>query len=160
MFGENKLDTDVVCEFSLNAAEVQRILKDLNPKTFEDYIPIWTGLPGNLSRRAAKIMYELGKNSPFQILEVDPDYGQRTISLALGLRDGNLDRKIWVVCPDLPTIQMKNLEGQPMEYTINAGFQRNISRFDLQNYVTVIDTYKNLSSGLYLIDENMKPNEL
>lgn len=136
------MDTDVPCEFSFNKAEVQNLLSQ-RPQADDDfakYEPVWLGIFGWLDPNQGKWLFDAAKRNDVQgeIVEIGSAFGRSTVCLGLGAKLANVG-KVHAIDPHTGDIAIKtSLTGESMEYSSRNGFDRNISRFDLQSWVNQV----------------------
>lgn len=133
------MDTDVPCEFSFNKEEVQNLLASrTQPEDdFAKYEPVWYGVFGWLDPNQGKWLFDMAKSHVLfgDIVEIGSAYGRSTICLGLGARIANVG-PVYAIDPHSGDIVVRaNLNGDNVEYSSFKGFDRNISRFDLQFWV-------------------------
>lgn len=136
------MDTDVPCEFSFNKSEVQNLLSmiSLPDDDFAKYEPLWYGIFGWLDPNQGKWLFDMAKKDDLSgdIVEIGSAFGRSTVCLGLGARLANVGR-VHAIDPHTGDIAIKkNMLGEDIEYSSQQGFDRNISRFDLQFWVNQI----------------------
>lgn len=135
------MDTDVPCEFSFNKAEVQSLLfnRVQADDDFAKYEPIWVGIFGWLDSNQGRWLFDAAKkNTQGDIVEIGSAFGRSTVCLGLGAKVADTG-KVYAIDPHTGDITIKtNMTGEHIEYSSLQGFNRNISRFDLQPWVNQI----------------------
>lgn len=136
------MDTDVPCEFSFNKDEVQNLLF-LRPQANDDfskYEPVWVGVFGWLDPNQGRWLFDTAKKTALHgdIVEIGSGFGRSTICLGLGAKVAN-SGKVYAIDPHSGDIEIKrSMTGAAIEYSSRLGFDRNVSRFDLQPWISQI----------------------
>jgi predicted O-methyltransferase YrrM len=150
------MDVDVPCEFSFNKAEVQNLLAQRTQADddFAKYEPVWLGVFGWLDPNQGKWLFDAAKQSGLRgdIVEIGSAFGRSTVCLGLGAKIADVG-KVYAIDPHTGDIEIRtSMIGSSIEYSSLEGFDRNVSRFDLQDWVVQIvktsdDAYRDWAVG-------------
>lgn len=136
------MDPEVICEYSLSMEDVQSIISS-SPypvANFERYVQVWRGVFGWLDENQAQWLFNAAKSTNLSghVVEIGTAFGRSTIALGLGTKVSGFG-KVYGVDPHTGDIEIKRrMDGVEVKYSSLEGFKRNITRFELENWIEPI----------------------
>jgi hypothetical protein len=138
------MDASSPSEYCLCKDDIQAITEAsiYTGDQFQRYTPTWRGIFGWLYENQAEWLFNQAKetNIKGEIVEIGSAFGRSTIALGLGAKL-SLNGKVHAIDPhtgDKAIQERIGLSGEKIQYNSLEGFQKNIYRFDLANYIVPI----------------------
>ena len=138
------MDASSPSEYCLCKDDIQAITEAsiYTGDQFQRYAPTWRGIFGWLYENQAEWLFNQAKetNIKGEIVEIGSAFGRSTIALGLGSKL-SLNGKVHAIDPhtgDKVIQERINLSGEKIQYSSLDGFQKNIYRFDLVDYIIPI----------------------